>query len=118
MPLLALKGQKVFITTITAPNPCKLVMQNLSVQVTIDHLSDIRTKEPIRSFKPLFVDVFKGQEMIFHALIIHRPLGIALPMDRCGHGYATSVYIDEKTGGAISVPTLHVGLVESGSPHI
>jgi len=58
------------MTAIFTPYPCKAVVQNATVQVTVNYLLDIRTVEAILPLKPVFVDLFKGFKMVFNALVI------------------------------------------------
>ncbi len=75
------------MTAVFASHAGKAVMQNPAVQVTANHLLDIRTIKAILSLKPVLVDLLERFKMIFNALVIWSALGIALPVNRCWHEY-------------------------------
>ena len=69
------------MTAISAPDPGKPVFQNPAIQIPINNLFDIGTKKPVSSLKPLFINPFKGFEVVFHAPIIRRALRLKLSVD-------------------------------------
>ena len=91
VPSFAGKGQEIFMTALSTTNTGKPVMQQSAVQIPIDHLFDIRAKETVFSLESIFINAFKGLEMVLHALIIRRVLGVALSINGCRHGYSDPI---------------------------
>jgi len=59
MATFARMGQQILMTAIIASDTRKTVMQNSAVQISINHLPNIRTVESILPLKPVLVDLFK-----------------------------------------------------------
>ncbi len=74
------------MTAIFASDPGKTVFQNPVIQIPANHLFDIGTKKAVSSLKPLFINLFKGFEVVFHAPIIRRVLRLTLSVDGCCYG--------------------------------
>ncbi len=74
------------MTAISASDPGKTVFQNPEIQIPVNHLFDIGAKKAVSSLKPLFINPFKGFEVVFHAPIIRRVLRLTLTVDGCCHG--------------------------------
>jgi hypothetical protein len=62
-------------------------MQNPAVQVTVNHLLNIRTVETILPLKPVLIDLLERFKMVLNALVIWSALGIALPINGCRDEY-------------------------------
>ena len=75
------------MTTALTSDPGKAVLQNSAVQIAVNDLFDVGSKEPVLPSEPVIIDHFEGFKMIFHALVIWRVLGIAPPVNRCLHEY-------------------------------
>jgi len=70
------------MTAVLASDPCKSIMQNSTVQVTVNHLLYIRTEESIFPLKPVLINLFEPFKIVFNTLVIWGALGFALPIDR------------------------------------
>jgi hypothetical protein len=70
MAALAGKCQQIFMAAIFAAYSGKTVLQITAVQVTVDHLFDIRPPESVISGKPVIINLCEGFEIIFYAVVI------------------------------------------------
>jgi hypothetical protein len=75
------------MTAVFAPHASKAIMQNSTVQVTVNHLLDIRTEKSILPLKPVLLNLFELFKMFLNALVIRSALGFALPVNRRRHKY-------------------------------
>jgi len=87
VPSFAGKGQKIFVTALSATDPGKPVMEHAAIQISIDHFFDIRAKKAGSLFTSIFIDAFEGLEMVLHALVIWRILRSSRMVNGFGHGY-------------------------------
>ena len=60
MTALAGEGQKIFMVAIPALHPGKAMLQVATVQVAVNDLLEVGPPEPERPFKPLLIDLNKG----------------------------------------------------------
>jgi len=70
VPPFAGKGQEIFMTALSAADPGKPIMEQTAVQITIDHILDVRAKETVCPFKTIFIGAFEGLEVVPYALVI------------------------------------------------
>ncbi len=75
------------MAAVLASHTGKAVMQNPAVQVTVNHLLDIRTIKSILPLKLVLIDLLERFKMVLNALVIWSALGIALPVNRFRHEY-------------------------------
>ena len=74
------------MTTISASDPGKPVFQNPAIQITVNNLLDIGTKKTISTLKTIFINLFKGFEVVFHTQVIRRVLRLTRAVDGWCHG--------------------------------
>jgi hypothetical protein len=61
------------------------VFQDATVQITVDHLLEIRTKETVSPFKPLFIHHLKRLKVVFYALVVWGVFRMAPAIYGFGH---------------------------------
>ena len=90
---IARQCKQVLVPTIATPDTGKAIVQDTAVQITVNHLPHIRPEKPILFREPLVIHLFKRLELIFHALVILRNLGIARVINgrNIGHWLFSSV---------------------------
>jgi len=64
------------MTAVFAPHASKAIMQNSTVQVTVNHLLYIRTEESILPLKPVLINLFELLKMVLNAFVIQSALGL------------------------------------------
>jgi hypothetical protein len=74
MAALAGKCQQVFMAAVVTSYTGKAVAQIAAIQVTINHLFDIRPPEAVISGKPVIINLYEAFKVILHAGIIVRVL--------------------------------------------
>ena len=77
------EGRKVLMVAVSAFPPGKTVTQVAAVQVQVNDLLKIGTKEAVSPLKPFFVPLDEGLKMILHATIIVGCLRMTKPSIGC-----------------------------------
>ena len=75
----------------------KAIMQDAAIQVSVNHLPDIGAEKAAFFGKMIFVNLFQGLKMIFHALIILGLLRPAWPIDWNGFGHERCSLIRDRS---------------------
>jgi hypothetical protein len=70
------EGREIFMVAIPAFHQGRAVVQVAIFQVTGNEFLTLGSPEPLPPFEPLLVDLGKGFQMVFHALVIIGRLGI------------------------------------------
>ncbi len=97
---------------IAAAHPGETIMQVAAVQIAVNHMFDVGTKEAVPALEPILIDLFECFKMIFNTMIIWGVLGIALAIYGCCHGNRYLFVLGNETyPAANSVPTLHFGFL-------
>jgi hypothetical protein len=65
-------GQKIFMVVIPALHLGKAVVRVAPLQVAVNDLLEVRPPEPVRTFEPLLLDLYKGLKMVLHSPVIIR----------------------------------------------
>ena len=84
--LLFVKSKQILVAAMIAPDTRKPVVQNPAVQVSINHLFNVRAKKTVLPLEPLIIDLLEGFKMILHTLIVGRVLRVALAV----YGFRTN----------------------------
>ena len=87
MAALTGEGQEILMTTVFASDPGEAIMEDATIQITINDRLDIRTKKTILFGKTVIVDLFKSIKMILNTMIILRFLWLARAIYRRDIGH-------------------------------
>jgi len=58
------------VTTLSTPDPCKSVVQDSTIEITIDHLFHIGAEKAILFGKMIVINLLKSVKIIFNTLVI------------------------------------------------
>jgi hypothetical protein len=75
------------MTAVFASYAGKTIVQDSAIQITVNHLPNIRTIKSILPLKPVLIDLLEHFKMVLNALVIWSALGFALPINGCRHEY-------------------------------
>jgi hypothetical protein len=65
----------------------KAVLEIAAIQIPLYNLFDMGTKEAIRPFKTIFIDLFQGFKVVLNAAIVRGLFGIPRTVYGCRHGH-------------------------------
>jgi hypothetical protein len=85
------------VATVFTEDTGKSVMQHPAIQVTINYLLDVGAEKTVPLLEPVVIDHFECLEMVLHALVIWRVLGIALSVYGFRHGLPHPLAVENKT---------------------
>ena len=85
MAALAGKSQQIFVTAVSTFDPCKAIMEDASVQETVNHLFHIGPEKAVPGCEPIVIGLLQRLKVILNTLIVLRLLWLSGPVDR---GYA------------------------------
>jgi hypothetical protein len=83
VPPFAGECQQVFVAAVFAFHTGKTVAYIAAIQITIDHLLDIRSPETILPGELFVIALHKGFKIILYTMIIIRILQVARPVFGC-----------------------------------
>ena len=75
------------MTTFSTPDPGKAIVQDATIEITVNDPFYIRTEEALFVGKALIIDLLQGFEMVLTTLIILRVLGFARLVYGRGRGH-------------------------------
>jgi len=75
------------MTTFSTPDPGKAIVQDATIEITVNDPFYIRTEEALFVGKALIIDLLQGFEMVLNTLIILGVLGFARLVYGRGSGH-------------------------------